>query len=264
MKTTSSPSSRTPLNATVKEYQSSPPRRSSRAAAACTRSDWNVSSSSCNSLYPLERRIALRSHCRPNASNSAPTTRRSVPIGIEPSAGPSAATRIPRTIPAAPAPISVERHPRTTPTPSTIVNASTISTALARNAPATTRIVPVLMAAATRRARGRGQVNRSQVQPPRSASGARPWDGGFAAARPQAASSPSAPCPKAVLAAVEGDRQLADGDLVEVGLDELDGRAFADGGGAAFGRPGADVSGREHARDVGLEQVVHVRCRAGR
>src|SRR5439155_12195009 len=36
---------------------------------------------------------------------------------------------------------------------------------------AATRIVSVLMAA-TRRARGRGQVNRPQVQPPRSAMGA--------------------------------------------------------------------------------------------
>ena len=40
-------------------------------------------------------------------------------------------------------------------------------------------------------------------------------------------------------------------------MDELDGhRPFADGGGAAFGRAGADVAGREHAGDVGLEQVV--------
>ena len=144
MKTTSRPSSRTPLNATVNEYQSSPARSSSCATRPAPAPTRKASSSSCSSLYPLERRIALRSHCSPNASNSAPTTRRSVSIGIEPSAGPSAATRMPGRFRAAPAPISVERHPRTTPTPSTIVSASTISTALARNAPATTRIVPVL------------------------------------------------------------------------------------------------------------------------
>ena len=47
-------------------------------------------------------------------------------------------------------------------------------------------------------------------------------------------------------------------------MDELDGhRPFADGGGAALGRPGADVAGREHAGDVGLEQVVRAGCRAG-
>src|SRR3954452_19264434 len=49
------------------------------------------------------------------------------------SAGPSAATIPPRTIAAAPTPISVDRHPRTTPTASTIVNASTASTPLAKN-----------------------------------------------------------------------------------------------------------------------------------
>ena len=94
---------------------------------------------------------------------------------------------------------------------------------------------------------------------------------------------PLAARPQAVLAALDGRRQLADGDLVEVGarrrwsrhaprrrgtgevgVDELDGHCpFADGGGAAFGRAGADVTGREHAGDVGLEQVVGVRGGAG-
>src|SRR5207248_3957367 len=45
---------------------------------------------------------------------------------------------------------------------------------------------------------------------------------------------------------------------------ELDGhRSFTDGGSAAFGRPGADVTGSEHAGDGGREQVVHVRRGAG-
>jgi hypothetical protein len=35
-------------------------------------------------------------------------------------------------------------------------------------------------------------------------------------------------------------------------MDELDGhRSFADSGGAAFGRPGANVTGREHAAEAG-------------
>ena len=47
-------------------------------------------------------------------------------------------------------------------------------------------------------------------------------------------------------------------------MDELDGhRSFADGGGAALGRAGADVAGREDAGNARLEQVVGVRCGAG-
>ena len=95
MKTTSSPSSRTPLNATVNAYQSSP-ARSLAARCRCLlplRAEGLVLV--VQRLVAAQRRIALRSHCRPNASSSAPTTRRSVSIGIEPSAGPSAATRMP-------------------------------------------------------------------------------------------------------------------------------------------------------------------------
>ena len=40
-------------------------------------------------------------------------------------------------------------------------------------------------------------------------------------------------------------------------VDELHGhRSFADGGGAALGRPRADVAGREDAGHAGLEQVA--------
>ena len=43
-------------------------------------------------------------------------------------------------------------------------------------------------------------------------------------------------------------------------MDELHGhRALADGGGAALGRAGADVTGREDARNAGLEQVLGAR-----
>jgi hypothetical protein len=97
-------------------------------------------------MCPLERRIAFRSHCIPKASRSAPTTSRSDSIGTTRSAGPSAATRAASTIVAAATPISGERQPRTTPTPSTIVSASTISTALARKAPRIRRTVLVLTA----------------------------------------------------------------------------------------------------------------------
>ena len=49
-----------------------------------------------------------------------------------------------------------------------------------------------------------------------------------------------------------------------MGVDELHShRTFADCRGAALGRAGADVSGREHAGNVGLEQVVAVCCCAG-
>jgi hypothetical protein len=48
--------------------------------------------------------------------------------------GPSAPTRAAKASSAAATPISVERQPRVTPTASTIVSASTISTALARKA----------------------------------------------------------------------------------------------------------------------------------
>ena len=52
--------------------------------------------------------------------------------------------------------------------------------------------------------------------------------------------------------------------LSEVSVDELHGhRSFADGGGAALGRARADVSGREDARSIRLEQVLGVSGRAG-
>ena len=36
---------------------------------------------------------------------------------------------------------------------------------------------------------------------------------------------------------------------------------FPDGRGTPFGRPGADIAGREHAGDIRLEQVIRVGCR---
>ena len=81
MKTTSRPSNRTPLKATVNPYQSRPAFFVCEAPAARSRSARKASSSSWSGLKPLERRIAFRSHCRPNVSSSAPTTRRRALIG---------------------------------------------------------------------------------------------------------------------------------------------------------------------------------------
>jgi hypothetical protein len=45
-----------------------------------------------------------------------------------------------------------------------------------------------------------------------------------------------------------------------MGVDELDGQySFTEGGGAALRRAGTGVIGREHAGNVGLEQVLRVR-----
>ena len=119
------------MNATVNEYQSTRPVEAA-AEPASARPLENAAASSCSGLYPPARRTAFRSHCRPNDKSSAPTTSRNVEIGIALSAGPSAATIPASTIVAAPSPYIVERQPRTVPTASTIVSASTASTALAR------------------------------------------------------------------------------------------------------------------------------------
>src|SRR5581483_3469340 len=134
MNATSSPSSSTPLNASVKPYQSTP-ARSTPAAPRAPSSSWaNTACSSCSALKPAARRIALRSHWSPNTSRSAPTKRRRSRSGTTVSAGPSATTTTASASSAAPRPASAERHPLATPAASTIVSASTVSTALARKA----------------------------------------------------------------------------------------------------------------------------------
>ena len=60
------------------------------AARAASVSSLKVSSSSCLAFRPAERRIALRSHCRPKISSRPPTTTLSTSIGSAVSAGPSA------------------------------------------------------------------------------------------------------------------------------------------------------------------------------
>ena len=78
-----------------------------------------------------------------------PTTRRSVSIGIASSAGLSTATTAASAATAAPAPRSGERQPRVAPRASTIVTASTVSTALAAAAPSTSSRSPVIVLDAT-------------------------------------------------------------------------------------------------------------------
>ena len=65
-------------------------------------------------------------------------------MGMTVSAGPSAATMTASASTAAPTPVSDERQPRATPDASTMVSASTISTALARNADRTRKTPAVI------------------------------------------------------------------------------------------------------------------------
>src|SRR6266571_1529995 len=76
--------------------------------------------------------MALRSHWSPNTSSNEPTSNRKTSIGMRVSAGPSAATAAANEMMATATPMRVDRHSRVTPTASTMVSASTISTALAR------------------------------------------------------------------------------------------------------------------------------------
>ena len=143
MKTTSRPSSRTPLNATVNAYQSRP----ARSLAARCRGLLALRAEGL--VLVVQRLVAARAQDR-LAQPLQPEREQQRADDEAKRLDRDRAERRPerrhenaRGRPAAAAaPISGERQPRTTPTPSTIVSASTISTALARNAPATTRIVP--------------------------------------------------------------------------------------------------------------------------
>src|SRR5689334_16204858 len=98
-----------------------------------------MASSSCIAFRPPARRTALRNHCRPNTSRTVPTTSRSESIGRLARAGPRPATMTTNPATAAATPHPADRQPRVTPTARTIVRASTISTADAKNAAATRR-----------------------------------------------------------------------------------------------------------------------------
>ena len=104
----------------------------SAAAAARRASARKIASSSCLSLAPAARRIALRSHCRPKVRSRPPTTTRRTPSGSEVSAGPSAPTSAGEDQHRRPDPGQRRRQRRVVPTARTIVNASTASTAQAR------------------------------------------------------------------------------------------------------------------------------------
>ena len=134
MKTTSSPSSNTPLKATVNEYQSIPRRCSAPAAAACSRSARE------RRVLVVQRLVAARAQNRlaqplqtedeqQRADDEAERLdREQRERGAEHGDDHRQHDRRGTT------PIRGERQPRTTPTASTIVSASTISTPLARNA----------------------------------------------------------------------------------------------------------------------------------
>src|SRR6266702_4546504 len=77
--------------------------------------------------------MALRSHCSPKTSSSAPTNSRSACSGSALTAGPSAAVMTASTTIAASRPALAERQSRAAPAASTMVVASTASTAHARN-----------------------------------------------------------------------------------------------------------------------------------
>src|SRR6266568_292288 len=77
--------------------------------------------------------MALRSHCSPKTSSSAPTNSRSACSGSALTAGPSAAVMTASTTIAASRPALAERQSRAVPAASTMVVASTASTAHARN-----------------------------------------------------------------------------------------------------------------------------------
>jgi len=89
----------------------------------------------------------LRSHCRPKISSRPPTITLSTPIGREVSVGPSAATIAASASVAAPTPLSADDQLRVAPTARTMVNASTASTAQARNTDSTSPISAPLMLA---------------------------------------------------------------------------------------------------------------------
>src|SRR5581483_4226617 len=104
-----------------------------------------MSVSSWRSLSPAPRRIALRSHCRPKTSSRPPTTRRSPASGIAVTAGPSSATTPASDASPTATPVRAERQSRLVPAASTIVSASTASTAQARKTDTNKNSVPIAL-----------------------------------------------------------------------------------------------------------------------
>src|SRR5882757_78202 len=125
---TSSPSSSTPLNAMSQLAIQSPRATSARVAA-------NSSPSSCSALRPAPRATALPSQRTPKSSRKTPTIscshRTSNPKPSTPPVATVMAASATRAVSAAPA---AARQPMVRLTASTMVNASTHSTAAVRNA----------------------------------------------------------------------------------------------------------------------------------
>src|SRR6266571_2987494 len=134
MKTTSSPSSTTALNAVTTAIASQP--RRGCAARSAAHPSANASASSCSAITPAARRIAFLSQRIPKSSSSTPTASCRYSIGMRASSGPKASTRSARKARPATVPASAGRHPRTVPTASTMVSASTASTREATKAEA--------------------------------------------------------------------------------------------------------------------------------
>ena len=189
MKTTSRPSSSTPLNDEGEAVPVEAPRGRRAAPRASSSSRAKIASSSCSALKPLARRIALRSHCRPNTSRRradhqaqrVDRDHRRAPARARRRAPRARRSRRRR-------PTSAERQPRVSPTASTIVSASTISTALARNADRISRVALIdrLRPRSTPRIRPDGQV------PPRRGPPGRPPADGWESERIQRRSFTSA------------------------------------------------------------------------
>src|ERR1700678_3439834 len=128
MITTSKPSRNVPLNATSTAARAS-------ASLSCCVVVAKMASSSCLGSAPAARSTALRNHCSPKINRMPPITVRSTGSGMCVSSGPTAATRAAKSTNAPSAPAIPRRQPAVAPTATTIVRASTTSTAQAKKTP---------------------------------------------------------------------------------------------------------------------------------
>ena len=126
MNTTSRPSRKTPFNAMVKPTQS---WRADVPWISVTVAAYDLSSS-CMAITPADRSTALCSHLSPNRTISVPMISFSVSSGTRVTISwPKIATKTASASSATTVPYSGERQPLVRPTASTIVSASTDSTA---------------------------------------------------------------------------------------------------------------------------------------
>ena len=143
MITTSSPSRNTPLKATTNAGQSRPGRPRLGLELTDRLGEDGVLVVLGLAARRPQHRLAQPVEARRRGAGP-PTTTRSASIGTQwTTAGPTAATPAPSTTTAAPAPSRAQRHPRETPTATTMVSASTISTAQATKTAANRTPPPV-------------------------------------------------------------------------------------------------------------------------